>query len=227
VILVSLTGAGSTTAQQPPAATGKGEVKMTLFHPEQLTRGHVNEVHALIDEKAVLQSAEVTPPEGVSVSGIRVLNDKRSDGVKRWSLVFTVDKQAVPGKRSVVLVTSEGRTAPQEVEIPSHVPEIGRVVVSKARMKPLLVELSLSVSDAGNDLGESPSLFYTLRCGRNVVGGTDHAKAVHVGPRTSRVTVLIDQPGSTVLEPSVCDLEITLSDAKGYNGTLKTQVEFK
>jgi len=211
------------------AATGspEGEVKMTLFRPEQLARGHVNEVHALIDEKAVLQSAEVTPAEGVSVSGIRVLDDKRSDGVKRWSLVFTVDKQAVPGKRSVVLITSEGRTAPQKVEIPPHVPEIGRVLVSKARMKPLLVELSLSVSDAGNDLGESPGLFYALQCGGSFIGGIGHAKAVPTGPRTSRVTVSIDQPGSTVLEPSVCDLEITLSDAKGYDGTLKTQVAFK
>jgi hypothetical protein len=137
--------------------------------------------------------------------------------VKRWSLVFTVDKQAVPGKRSVVLVTSEGRTAPQEVEIPPHVPEIGRVLVSKARMKPLLVELSLSVSDAGNDLGESPELFYALQCGGSFSAGIGHAKAVSTGPRTSRVTVSIDQPGSTVLEPSVCDLD----------GTLKTQVAFK
>jgi len=45
--------------------------------------------------------------------------------------------------------------------------------------------------------------------------------------RPSRATVSIDQPGSTVLEPSVCDLEITLSDAKGYDNTLKTQVAFK
>ncbi len=169
----------------------------------------------------------MTPADGVSVSGIKVLDDKRSDGVKRWVLLFTVEKLAVPGKRSVVLVTSEGRTAPQEVEIPPHVPEIGRVLASKAQMKPLLVKLQLSVSDAANDLGESPGLFTMLRCGANVIGGIGHAKAVPMGPRTSRVTFSIDQPNQEVLEPVVCDLEVTLSDTKGYDGTLKTQVEFK
>ena len=208
-------------------ASPEGEVKITLFRPSQLARGHVTEVHALIDEKAVLQSAEVTPGEGVSVDGIRDLNDRRSDGVKKWALAFTVDKQAVPGKRSVVLVTSEGRTAPQEVQIPPHVPEIGRVLVSKAQMKPLLVDLSLSVSDAGNDLGKSPGLFYSLQCGGSVVGGIGNGKAVATGPRTSRVAFTIDQPGSAVRESSVCDLEITLTDAKGYDGTVKTQVAFK
>jgi hypothetical protein len=211
------------------AVTGspEGEVKMTNFSPTQLARGHVTEVGALIDEKAVLQSAEATPADGVSVGEIKVLDDKRSDGMKRWSLVFTVDKQAEPGKRSVVLVTSGGRTAPQEVEIPPHVPEIGRFSVTKVQRKPLLVELSVSVSDAGNDLGDSPGLFYVLRCGGSFMGSIAKAKAVRVGPGRSQVTVSIDQPDQAVLEPVVCDLEVTLSDEKGYDGRLQTTVDFK
>jgi hypothetical protein len=210
------------------AQSPKGEVRMDLFTPEQLARGHANEVTVRIEKKALLQAAEVTPGDGISVSEIKVLDEKATDGTKRWSLVFTVDERAEPGKRSVVLVTSEGRTAARTVEIPPHVPELSGFSVSKTQRKPLLVDYSLSVFDVEDDLGDSPSLTYTLRCGGSIlIGIGGGAKAVSTGPRTKRIEMSISQPGSEVLKPTICDLKVEISDTKGYTGRLKTTVEFK
>jgi hypothetical protein len=205
-----------------------GAAKIDLFTPNQLPRGEATEVRIRIDQKATVERADVTPPQGVAVSDIKALDQKGQQGMKRWALTFTVDKDAAPGKRSVVVVTSQGETAPQEIEIPQHVPRLSDLKVTKAQRDPMELQFTVRVSDPEKDFGPGAEMQSTLICGGSIIGSIGSAQdVVAAGEGVSLVTLSLSQAGQRVLRPVVCDLELKLSDENKNTGRLKTQVEFK
>lgn len=202
--------------------------KIDLFLPSQLPRGEATDVRIRVDQKAIVQGAEVTPPDGVAVSGIKALDQKGHQGMKRWALTFTVAGDAAPGKRSVVILTSKGATAPQEIDVPAHVPRLSDFTVTKTARDPLTLEFTVRVTDPEKDFGPGADMHYMLGCGGSFIASMGTVQdVVSQGDGVSLVTISASQAGQRVLQPVVCDFDLELSDAKKNTGRLKTKVEFK
>src|SRR5215213_8089424 len=119
--------AADARAQQAPA------IEIAL--PNQLVRGQSNVVHIAIPSRETFAGAEVSPPAGVTVTA--VANNKKpelSQNVAWWDVTINVARDAAPGPRTLVLLTSTGRSTPATVVIPAHVPAISdlRVVQGTA-----------------------------------------------------------------------------------------------
>jgi hypothetical protein len=201
-----------------------------FWHNPQTARGTITEVVVGVDPKATVQSAEVIPSEGVSIAEIKALEQTdgdRSSQRRRWALKFSVTKEAQPGKRSVVLITSSGRSAPQPFEIPPHVPMLSDFTILPSESSPARLVFTISVFDEEADLGEVRRIRGSFTCGeRFIFVATSPDKVVQKDPKNTLVYVTLDVSGAGV-KGNVCELELTLTDKNDYEGRLKTTVELK
>ena len=217
------------TSSRPQTKTD-GEVKITLFSPEQAARDESTEVIVAIDPKVTIQSVEISPPEGVSVSTIKALELTSGDKEmkrKRWSLEFSVDKRAHPGKRSVVLLTSHGRSEPKIIDIPPHVPKLSDFRVISIELRPVKVQFTVSVFDESDDFDPSSSIIYNMSCGGSFFVGFLYAEKVNKKDARNSILHVTISDLNTSVKQSTCDFEIRVKDTKGYTGRLKSILEFK
>lgn len=221
VTLVTVLGPGAprSGAQQP--------VSIESVYPAQVPRGQTTVLNvAFPGRDLVVQSAEVSPPAGVTVSGVTRAID--SQGVAWWTVTVDVAKDAAPGNRSLVLVMPMGRTLPAKLTIPAHVPSVSDLKVMSAKSNAPTIPLQFGVVDESADLGDAPYVWFTLECGESVVGVVKG----HVTARDARngvVEAAIPNPhASGTSVASKCDLRLRITDSAGIeSNTLNTAVEFR
>src|SRR5258706_7888847 len=213
-------GARSSGAQQP--------VTIESVFPAQLPRGQSTVLNvAFPGRDLVVQTAEISPAAGITVSGIKRAAD--SQGIAWWEVTVDVAKDAAPGARSLVLVMPMRRTLPAMITVPTHVPSISDLRILSAQSNQPTVELQFAAADESADLGESPYVWFTIGCGESVVGVVK-GKVTARDTRTGVVHAAVPNPRMHGGTPATgkCDLKVRATDSSGIeSNTLNTTVDFK
>jgi hypothetical protein len=193
-------------AQQTPA--------IEFAFPNQLVRGQTSVIHIAIPSREMFQGAEISPAAGVTVAN--VTNSKRSElsqNVAWWDVTVTVARDAAPGNRSLVLLTTAGRSTPTSLMIPDHVPAISDLRVVSAT--PSAADVQFAAADEKSDLGDLPYVWFTIAC-----GGEPSVGVVKGKPMGGTVRASIPRPAA-----AACDLELRASDAQRIDSnSLKTRI---
>ena len=207
------------------------QIRIESFFPRQLPRGQATVVSVAVPNRDAIQAAEISPSQGVKVSGITL--GQNIQGALRWSeLTIDVAKDAAPGDRALVLLMPMGRTAPVTITIPSHVPSISELRILSAQSNQPTLELQFAAVDGAADLGDSPYVWFTIGCGDEPVVGVVHGK-VTAGDKGDGVVHAIvpnrrTSAGGGTPASGQCDLQVRVSDSGGIDSnTLKTTVDFK
>lgn len=198
-----------------PTAEAQQPIAVEYAFPSQLARGQTTVIHLAIPGRQAFQTAEVAPAAGVTVKG--VMNRKPpevSQNVGWWDVTVDVARDAVPGSRTLVLMTAMGRTVPVAVTIPTHVPVISNLRASPAANQ--TIDAQLAMADDSADIGPQPYVWFSIACGGEptvgVVRGTVNGNIVRAA---------IPRPAA-----APCDLELRASDAqKNDSNTLATRVQ--
>jgi hypothetical protein len=202
-----LLSAASAFAQntQPPA------LRVEAVYPRHAPRGQTTVISVAVPSPETVQSAEIQPSAGVTVSGLKGTGSGSEQNIGWWEISLDVAQDAAPGARSLVLVLRTNRTAPVPIVIEAHAPTISnlRVVIPPQGA----AEFLLNVTDTATDLGESPYVWFTAEC-----GGEPLAGAVR-----GRVNAGVIRAPIPNLGAETCDLQVRVTDATGIESkTLKT-----
>ncbi|HEY3158212.1 MAG TPA: hypothetical protein VGJ78_04550 [Vicinamibacterales bacterium] len=221
VLMLLGAGAHAGNAQPVPGVIGS-------YYPTQLVPGQATVLHLALGRNNPVQSIEITPSTGITVSGMtsRDLNQ----GSVWWEFTVTVAKGAAPGPRTLVAVQQTGRTAPVTLTIPNHVPNISNLKVVSAQTNQPIVDLQFTAADQGGSFSATPLVWFLLSCGpgqpeAGVVRGKFENGTIRVGipnPRT-----LAGHAGAPAAGTH-CDLQVRATDASGTDSnTSSTSFDFK
>lgn len=218
-------GAHVSAAQQPQ----QQPVNIDSFFPKQLPRGRSTVISVAVPGRAVPQSAEFSPAAGITVSGIKQGGGGQG-ALGWWEITVNIANDAAPGNRALTLVLPMGRTNPFTFTIASHAPSISALSIVSAQTNQPTVDLQFTAADASADLGDTPNVWFMLRCGpgepetgvvRGKVSGGGVVRASIPNPRTFK------GPGAPAAG-NRCDLQARTSDSNGIeSNTLNTTVEFR
>jgi hypothetical protein len=217
-ILLSLLSVVAVLAQGPPRAP----VAVETVYPRYVARGQTTVLNVATPRGLIVQAAEVSPSEGVTVSG--VAGEANGDqAIGWWEIALDVAKDAAPGARSLVLVTKTGRMAPTTIFIPTHVPAISELkVIPQPAQK--TVDVQMAAADTVGDLGESPYVWFNAGCGGEPFVGVVRGKMSAGVVRASLPDLRTTQSGSPPAN-GPCELQVRVTDATGIeSNTLKLRV---
>jgi len=197
-------------------------------YPTQLMPGQSTSVHIALARNNPVQSIEVTPSTGVTVSDItfRDLNQ----GSVWWEFTVTVATDAAPGRRALVAVQQNGRTAPVTLLIPDHVPSISNLRVVSAQASQPMLDLQLAATNQGGTFGGTPKVWFLLAC------GPGQPEAGIVRGRFENGTIRASIPNPRTLQehagaPAMgnhCDLQVRAADTTDIDSNvLTTTFDFK
>ena len=212
-----LTGA----AIAPPAlARQLPALRVENFYPHQAAPGQTTLVTLVVTNRAPVQRAEITPPDGVTVVEARTVGGFQ--GNASWVEVrLQVAGEAQPGPRTLVLELPNGRTPPVTITIPTHAPTVADLRATPGRSAAPTVDVELVAIDSASDLGEGPHVWFVVGCGaepiRGVVRGV--ADGREMGQGVVRASLPRPASGGT------CELTARVSDTNGTDSnTLRTTV---
>jgi hypothetical protein len=208
-------------AQQP-------QIRIESWYPRHAPRGQVTVINIAVPSPDAVQSAEISPPSGVTVSGIKGSGSGSEQNVGWWEITLDIAKDAAPGDRSVVLVLPRGRrTAPTPISIPTHAPSISDLKVLARQSNQPTTELQLSAVDAASDLGDSPYVWFMAACGGDPIVGVLRGKMTGGVVRAALPNVR-KAAHDGIPATGRCDLQVRLTDSTGIDSnTLKTNVDFR
>lgn len=222
-LVLTLLGAAAHAgnAQPVPGVIGS-------YYPTQLIPGQATVLHVALGRNNPVQSVEITPSAGVTVTGLtsRDLNQ----GSVWWEFTVNVARDAAPGPRMLVAVQQNGRTAPVTLMIPNHVPVISNLKVLSAQVNQPMVDVQFTASDQGGSFSPSPHVWFLLSCGpgqpeAGIVRGTFDKGAMRASipnPRT-----LAGHAGAPAAG-NHCDLQVRATDSSGTDSnTSSTSFDFK
>jgi hypothetical protein len=162
------------------------------------------------------------------VTGIRPAGG--AQGAAWWEITVTVANDAAPGPRTLTLALPMGRrTNPFSFTVANHGLTISALSVPATPVNRPTVDLQFTAADPANDLGDSPYVWFMLRCGpgepeTGMVRGSATGGAVRASipnPRT------LSKIGLTAAA-NRCDLQTRVIDSNGIeSNTLNTAVEFR
>ena len=207
------------------------QIRIESFFPRQLPLGQATVISLAVASRGAIQAAEISPSQGVKVSGIKL--GQNIQGALTWSeLIVEVAKDAAPGERTLVLLMPMGRTTPVTITIPSHVPGISELRILSAQSNQSTLELQFAAVDASADLGDSPYVWFTIGCGGEPLVGVVRGKVTAGDKGNGVVRASVPNPrtpaGGGTPANGRCDLQVRVTDSGGIEGnTLKTAVEFK
>jgi hypothetical protein len=208
-------------AQQAPGLIGS-------VYPTQLMPGQSTSVHLALARNNPVQSIEITPSTGVTVSDMK--SRDLNQGSVWWEFTVTVAKDAAPGPRTLVAVQQNGRTAPVTLLIPDHVPNLSSLKVVGAQAGQPMVDLQLTASNQGGTFGGTPKVWFLLACGPGqpeagiVRGNFDNGtiRASIPNPRT------LQEHAGAPATGNRCDLQVRATDTSGIDSNvLTTTFDFK
>ena len=205
---------------------GAQQISVETFYPRHAGAGRTTVINVAVPRNNEVQSAEISPPSGITVAGItgKATSDQ---AIGWWELTLDVAKDATPGDRSLVLVLRNARTAPVTISVPTHIPAISNLQITPQSNQRGL-ELQLSADDAAGDLGESPYVWFYADCGAGepIVGALPskvNARSVRALFPDLRSTSPDNAPAN-----ASCSLQVRLTDKTGIDSnTLKTTLELR
>jgi len=205
---------------------GAQQISVETFYPRHAGAGRTTVINVAVPRNNEVQSAEISPPSGVTVAGItgKAASDQ---AIGWWELTLDVAKDATPGDRSLVLVLRNARTAPVTISVPTHIPAISNLQITPQSNQRGL-ELQLSADDAAGDLGESPYVWFYAECG----GGEPIVGALPGKVNARIVRALFPDLRSTAPDSAPanarCSLQVWLTDKTGIeSNSLKTTLELR
>ena len=214
---VSVRGQG---AQQP-------QVRIETVYPRHVARGQTTVINVAIPSRDAVQSVEISPSAGVTVSGIKGSGSETEQAIGWWEITLDVARDAAPGDRSLVAVMRTGRTTSETISVPTHVPAISDLRIVPPQSNQSSVELQLAAADSAGDLGDSPYVWFTAGCGGEPIVGVVRGKA-NAGVVRAAIPNLRGAPGGGTPAAGKCDLQVRVTDStKIDSNTLKTTVEFR
>ena len=208
-------------AQQVPGVIGS-------VYPTQLMPGEATSLHVALPRTSPVQSIEITPSTGVTVSDLK--SRDLNQGSVWWEFTVTVAKDAAPGPRTLVGVQQNGRTAPVTLLIADHAPHISNLRVVSAQASQPMVDLQLTASNQGGTFGGTPKVWFLLACGPGqpeagiVRGKFDNGtiRASIPNPRT------LQEHAGAPATGNRCDLQVRATDTSGIDSNvLTTTFDFK
>ena len=204
---------------------GAQQISVETFYPRHAGAGRTTVINVAVPRGNEVESAEVSPPSGVTVAGItgKAASDQ---AIGWWELTLDVAKDATPGDRSLVLVLRNARTAPVTISVPTHVPAISDLRITPQSNQRGL-ELQLAAEDVAGDLGEAPYVWFYADCGGEPIVGAVPGK---VNARLVRVPFpdLRSAAPDSVPASARCSLQVRLTDMTGIeSNTLKTTLELR
>jgi len=215
--VVSVLGQG---AQRPP-------LRIETVYPRHVARGQTTVINVATVSGDMAQAAEISPPTGVTVSGITGKGSGTEQAVGWWEITLDVAKDAAPGDRSLILVMRMGRTAPTTITVQTHAPTISDLRIAPPQSNQPTVELILAAADTAGDLGESPYVWFTAGCGGEPIVGAIKGK-VSAGVVRAALPNLRQAAGGGTPAAGKCDLQVRVTDSTGIDSnTLNTTVEFR
>lgn len=199
--------------------------------PWRLDPGKVTLVKACGNGLPEVSAVEVTPPEGVTVTILPLSRlPKPLPGEMPWpcgAFEFSVDPEAVLGKRQVFFVTPYGtRFATVVLFRPDHTLAISDLAVVVAeRKKPAKFLFRVTVHDERLDFGERPRILTSLQCkGTNEVFEVDAV----ITERTDATLVLTAGSLFQRAPRNPCRLGVSIEDAAGNQSNwLHSYFEFQ
>jgi hypothetical protein len=201
------------------------QIDVETFYPRHAGVGRTTVINVAVPRGNEVQSAELSPPSGVTIAGIT--GEAASDqAIGWWELTLDVAKDATPGDRSLVLVLRNGRTAPVTISVPTHIPAISDLRITPQSNQRGL-ELQLAAEDVAGDLGESPYLWFYADCGGEPIVGALPSK---VNARIVRVLFpdLRSAAPDNAPANARCSLQVRLTDKTGIeSNTLTTTLELR
>jgi len=197
------------------------------LYPRHAAAGQATVLNVALARGNEIQTAEISPPAGVTVSGIKGDGSPTEQAIGWFELTLTVAKDAAAGERTIVFITKTGRTAPVTISIPTHVPAISDLRVAPPQGNQRGVELQVAVVDSAGDLGDGPYVWFSADCGGDPIVGalrsTVNARVVRAALPDLRQVAIGGDPAN-----GKCDLQVRLTDSTGIeSNTLKTTVEFR
>ena len=197
-------------------------------YPTQLMPGQSTSVHVALARNNPVQSIEITPSTGVSVSDMK--SRDLNQGSVWWEFTVTVAKDAAPGSRTLVAVQQNGRSAPVTLLIPDHGPNISNLRVVSTQASQPMIDLQLAASNQGGTFGQTPKVWFLLACGPgqpeagivrgNFANGTIRANIPN--PRT------LQEHAGAPAAGNRCDLQVRATDTSGIDSNmLMTTFDFK
>ncbi|MFI5175655.1 MAG: hypothetical protein ACHQKY_12400 [Terriglobia bacterium] len=219
----------------------KIDVQFSGYSDVQLVRGLPTEFKCF-GKNLQVSSVEISPAEGVSIREVKESppdpDDQRQqgEGMKVWSVRIFAELKAQTGKRSIVVITPEGRSTPKDMYIPHHAPRITNLTVLSAEPVDARLKIRFSVFDPVGDINSPKSTLcnYHLRCGDgHAVGFHEPDKVVMTDPKNGifYATQSFSSQVQKVSASGKCILEVYLiHDDKGggtsESNKLTVPVEF-
>jgi hypothetical protein len=196
------------------------------LYPTQLVLGQTTVLRAAIPGRNDITAVDISPAAGIMVAGIK--RGEVKEGATWWEISISVDKDAMPGTRMIVATGPMVHTAPRPLTIPAHVPTISDIRIGTAQVNQPTADFQFAMTEAPNEIGESPSVWFSLGCGGEPEVGVVKGKLANGVVRAS-----IPNP-RTQMKPFApppnthCDLVVRASDSKmADSNTLKTAIDFK
>lgn len=221
VLMLAAAGAPAGNAQQVQGVIGS-------YYPTQLIPGQATVLHLALPRINPIQSIEITPPAGITVSGMT--SRDLDQGSVWWEFTVSVAKDAAPGPRTLVGVQQTGRTAPVTLTIPNHVPAISNLRVVSAQASQPSVDLQFAAADQGGSFSATPLVWFLLSCG----AGQPEAGIVRGRLDNGAIRVSIPNPRTLAGHAGApaagnhCDLQVRATDASGTDSnTASTAFDFK
>src|SRR5262245_32355506 len=204
---------------------GTQQISVETFYPRHAAAGRTTVINVAVPRSNEVQSAEISPPSGVTVAGItgKATSDQ---AIGWWELALDVAKDAAPGDRALVLVLRNARTAPVTISVPTHIPAISDLRITPQSNQRGL-ELQLSAEDVAGDLGEAPYVWFYADCGSEPIVGALPGK---VNARIVRALFpdLRSADPENAPANARCSLQVRLTDKTGIeSNTLKTTLELR
>lgn len=233
-LLVSLGPGAHMVVAQAPAPRSSLEMifpprSLGDYFPTQLVPGQTNVVHIATGTINQITSLQISPSTGITVTNVTGRN--MGKGATWWDVTLVVAKDAAPGPRQLVAQIASGvQTDPITLTIPNHFPSISNLTVLTAQENRPVVDLEMNAANQGATFGESPYVWFDLRCGpgqpeAGIVRGKFDSNTILVS--IPNPYTLAGRPGAAVAGDH-CDLQVRVTDATNTeSNTVKATVDFK
>lgn len=203
------------------------QITVETMYPHHAAPGRTTVVSVAVPGQDRVQTVEISPSTGVTVSGIKGAGSETEQAIGWWEITLDVAKDAAPGDRSLVLLMRMSRTAPVTISIPTHAPTIADVKTVPPQSNQPSVELTVAAADTAGDLGDSPYVWFTADCGGEPIVGAVPGK-VSGGAVRAALPDLRKVSAGGAPTAGRCDLQVRVTDSMGIeSNTLKTTIQFR
>jgi hypothetical protein len=196
------------------------------LYPTQLVLGQTTVLHAAIPGRNDITAVEISPAAGITIAGIKRGDVK--EGATWWEISVSVAKDAMPGTRMIIATGPMVHTAPRPLTIPAQVPTISELKIGSALVNQPTTDFQFAMTEAPNEIGDSPNVWFSLGCGGEPEVGVVKGKLANGIVRASIPNPRTQMKPFAPLPNNRCNLEVRASDSKmADSNTLKTAVDFK